>query len=154
MPHAAREPHRADRFFPSAAFEDLVTSTVMWMLFHRNAKTTVVPGGHDFVETCPECGRKARFKEVEITESYGAFFVDLVDDKERKYRCCECGDVFDLRDQPEHAPPAKSAKELASERALAEARQAAEVEQHRERATAKANRIEDELAELKKRMGR
>ena len=25
-------------------------------------------------ETCPECGRKARFDEVEITKSYGVFF--------------------------------------------------------------------------------
>jgi rubredoxin len=126
----------------------------MWMLFHRNAKTKVVRDGHSFVETCPECGRKARFDEVEISESYGVFFIDLVDDKERKYRCSVCGDVFDLRDEPVRAPPAKSAKELAHERAVAEARQPEEAEQRRERAVAKANRIEDELAELKKRLGR
>jgi rubredoxin len=126
----------------------------MWILFHRNAKTKVVRDGHSFVETCPECGRKARFDEVEISESYGVFFIDLVDDKERKYRCSVCGDVFDLRDEPVRAPPAKSAKELAHERAVAEARQSEETEQRRERAVAKANRIEDELAELKKRLGR
>lgn len=126
----------------------------MWMLFHRSAKTKVVRGGHSFVETCPECRREARFDEVEVSESYGVFFVDLVDDKERKYRCRPCGDVLDLRDEPVRAPPAKLAKELARERAIAEARQAEEAEQHRERAVAKANRIEDELAELKKRLGR
>jgi len=126
----------------------------MWMLFHRNAKTKVIRDGDSFIETCPECGRKARFDEVEVTESYGVFFVDLVDDKERKYRCSACGDVFDLRDEPERAPPAKSAAELARERAAAAARQAKEAEQRREQAAAKANRIEDELAELKKRLGR
>lgn len=125
----------------------------MWMLFHRNAKTKVVRDGRSFVETCPECGRKARFDEVEVSESYGVFFIDLIDDKERKYRCSACGDVFDLRDEPDQPPP-KSAKELARERAAASARQAAEAEQRRERAVAKANQIEDELAELKKRLGR
>jgi rubredoxin len=124
------------------------------MLFHRNAKTKVVRDGHSFVGSCPECGRNARFDEVEVSESYGVFFIDLVADKERKYRCSACGDVFDLRDEPVRTPPAKSAKELARERALAEARRAEEAEQRRERAVAKANRIEDELAELKKRLGR
>ena len=51
-------------------------------------------------------------------------------------------------------PPATSARELARQRAAAEARQAAEAEQHRAQAEARANRIEDELAELKKRLGR
>jgi len=126
----------------------------MWMLFHRNAKTKVVRDGHSFIETCPECGRKARFDEVEVSESYGVFFVDLVDDKERKYRCSACGDVFDLRDEPDRTPPAKSATELARDQAAAAARQAKEAQQRRDQAVAKANRIEDELAELKKRLGR
>jgi hypothetical protein len=89
------------------------------------------------------------------------FFVDLIDDSERKYRCGACGEVFDLRDEPPHAPPATSARELAAARAAAEAARAAAeaaraavIEQRRERAEAKANRIEDELAELKKRLGR
>jgi rubredoxin len=125
----------------------------MWLLFHRNAKTKVVRDGHSFIETCPECGRKARFDEVEVSESYGVFFIDLVGDKERKYRCSACGDVFDLRDVPDR-PPVKSAAELARERAVAEARQSVEAEQRRARLEAKANRIEDELAELKKRLGR
>jgi len=125
----------------------------MWLLFHRNAKTRVVRDGHSFIETCPECGRTARFDEVEVSESYGVFFVDLVGDKQRKYRCSVCGDVFDLQGEPDQ-PPAKSARELARDRAAAEARQAADAEQRRAQAEVKANRIEDELAELKKRLGR
>jgi len=66
-----------------------------------------------------ECSERAKFVEVEITESFGAFFVDLVGDKERAYRCGACGETFDLKDQaPAGAPdkpaqPAKSAAELA-----------------------------------------
>jgi len=125
----------------------------MWLLFHRNAKTRPVRGGDSFVETCPECGKRATFVEVEITESFGVFFVDLAGDKERAYRCGACGETFDLKDQstakapPKPARPAKSAAELARERELAE-------QQRRETARAKAVQIEDELAELKKRMGR
>ena len=125
----------------------------MWLLFHRNAKTQVVRGGKSFIETCPECRRKARFDEVEVTESFGLFFVDVVDDKERKYRCSACGDTFDLRDQPE-APPVKSPRELERERDEAEARRVDGERQRRQHAEAKANQVEDELAELKKRMGR
>jgi rubredoxin len=128
----------------------------MWLLFHRNVKTRVIRDGRSFLETCPACGRKTRFDEVEVSESYGVFFVDLVGDKERKYRCSGCGDVFDLRDEPDppDPPPAKSAQELARERAAAEARRAAQAEQRRTQAEARANRIEDELADLKKRLGR
>jgi hypothetical protein len=64
--------------------------------------------------------------------------------------------VFDLKDQPSSgasaksakaAPPAKSLAELEREQQLAE-------QQRREAAKAKAVQIEDELAALKKRLGR
>lgn len=127
----------------------------MWLLFHRNAKTRPVRGGESFVETCPECGKRATFVEVEVTESFGVFFVDLVGDKERAYRCGACGETFDLKDQAparatQPAPPArpvKSAAEFELEQVRAEL-------QRREAARAKATQIDDELAELKKRMGR
>jgi rubredoxin len=150
----------------------------MWLLVHRNAKIRLVAGGRSFLEVCPECGRKARFDEVEITKSYGVFFIDLIDDKERKYRCSACHEVFDLRDEPAPARPTASDEDRAAERA-ADARRAAEADRLQERARAqaaeakaaqvkaaqvkaaqaraaeaKAARIEDELAELKKRMGR
>ena len=128
----------------------------MWLLFHRNAKTRPVRDGHTFVDTCPECEQRARFVEVEISENFGMFFVDLVGDKQRAFRCGACGETFDLKDQLPAgttaapalpAPPQKSAKELERERAAAERERQATAE-------AKAVRIEDELAELKKRMGR
>ena len=128
----------------------------MWVPFHHKARTRIVTGGNSFLEVCPECGLTCRFDEVEISESIGAFFLDLFDHNERKYRCSGCQELFDLRDdaQPQPAraqPPARSASDTAARRARAEA---TEAEQRRAHAEARAIRIEDELAELKKRMGR
>lgn len=121
----------------------------MWLLFHRKAKTRAVRDGESFVETCPECGKRTTFQEVEVSESYGVFFVDVVGDKERAFRCGGCGEVFDLKDRapalPE--PPRKSLAELEREQRQLEERRTQAAEQ-------RAIRIEDELAELKKRMGR
>ena len=132
----------------------------MWLLFHRNAKTRPVRDGQTFVETCPECGQRARFCEVEISESFGMFFVNLVGDKERAFRCGACGETFDLKDRlPGGAtttPTLPAAPPAAPQRSAADverARRAAEREQQAA-ADAKAIRIEDELAELKKRTGR
>ena len=129
----------------------------MWLLFHHNAKTRVVKNGRTLVETCPECGKRARFDEVEVSESLGVFFIDVIEDSERKFRCSVCASVFDLRDQADRQPaakPAVSAQELERQRALEQARRLAAERRRSELAEAKANRIEDELAELKKRLGR
>jgi uncharacterized C2H2 Zn-finger protein len=112
----------------------------MWLLFHRNAKTRTVRDGETFVEDCPECGQRARFVEVEISENFGLFFVDVVGDKERAFRCSACGEVFDLKDQapaPPHAKPVVPAPVAKKPAPVID-----------------ENRIEDELAELKKRLGR
>lgn len=115
----------------------------MWLLFHRSGGTRVVSGGRTFVEECPTCERRTRFREIEVSEGFGLFFVDVVKDKERKFRCDECEDVFDLRDQPAQEAPPPKAKPLPQP----EPDRAAS----RERIAAK---IEDELAELKRRLGK
>jgi hypothetical protein len=125
----------------------------MWMLFHRKAGTKVVRGGESFVETCPECGKRATFHEVEVSESYGVFFVDVVGDKERAFKCGSCGETFDLKDRPQ-AAPSKSLDDLVEEARLEDQRRLALAEERQLKAEAKAVRIEDELAELKKRLGR
>ena len=53
------------------------------MLFHRRAGTKVVRGGQTFVERCPTCEKPTRFREIEVNESFGVWFVDVVGDKER-----------------------------------------------------------------------
>lgn len=110
-------------------------------------------GGRTLMEHCPTCDRTTRLHEVEVTEAVGVWFVDVVDDTERAFRCSECGETFDLREKsaaPANPPPKSGmarVEELAAEQrrrdAAASARRA-EVE----------TRIDDELAELKKRMGR
>ena len=121
----------------------------MWMLFHRRAGTKVVSGGQTFVERCPTCEKPTRFREIEVSESYGVFFVDVVGDKETKFRCDVCEDVFDLRDKPAALPAAKPRATIDKVEDLA-----AE-QRRRDEAKAKiATKIEDELAELKKRLGK
>jgi len=109
----------------------------MWLLFHRKAGTKVVPDGETLTERCPTCEKTTRFEEVEISEQLGVWFVDVVGDKQRAFRCRACGDTFELRDKPDERPaprppppPAPAPKQI------------------------DRTRIEDELAALKKRLGK
>lgn len=127
----------------------------MWLLFHRKAKTRAVPNGLRFTDTCPDCKLLTTFTEVEVTEKVGMFFVDVVDTTERAYRCASCDAVFDRQDDGEPvAPVTRSATQLARDAHALEQRRLAEVAEHRDTVARKAVRIEDELAELKKRLGR
>jgi hypothetical protein len=115
----------------------------MWLLFHRKAGTRVIVDGESFTAHCPTCEKTTRFQEIEISENYGVWFVDVVGDKERAYRCGSCGDVFDLRDRAE--------PELQIDRTEALAIEERRLDEQR---ASRAVRIEDELAELKRKMGR
>jgi DNA-directed RNA polymerase subunit RPC12/RpoP len=123
------------------------------LLFTSSGNTKVVRGGQSFVDDCPECGHRATFDEVEITESYGVFWIDVVSDTTRAFRCCRCGDTFDLKDASAAASPAPAAvaKPAPVAKPAAPAKSAKEIARERD---AKATQIEDELAELKRRMGR
>lgn len=134
----------------------------MWLLFHRNSKARVVRGGEQFVQDCPSCHSNARFFEVEVEENVGVWFVDIVGDTSRAFKCGACGDVFDAKGKPAtKTEPPTTAREIERDReiraleaelARREAERAAEA--RKEAAEAKANQIEDELALLKKRVGR
>jgi hypothetical protein len=117
----------------------------MWLLFHRKAGTRVVSGGTTFTDECPTCEKRTRFEEVEVSESVGVFFVDVAEDKQRKFRCRVCGDVFELRDVPDDVPAPKvdRTEQLAAEQRRRDAEKAKNAE-----------KIEDELAELKRKLGR
>ncbi|HEY5921265.1 MAG TPA: hypothetical protein VIV11_06325 [Kofleriaceae bacterium] len=129
----------------------------MWLLFHRKEGTKTVADGDSFVEECPTCEKRTRFVEVEISEKYGVWFVDVVKDVERAYRCTKCGDVFDLRDQlPSSASmdrtlPAAPAASTGMDRVE---QLAAEQRKREEARAAIETKLDDELAELKRRMGR
>jgi hypothetical protein len=123
----------------------------MWFLFHRKARTAVVRGGKTMVHECPTCERTTRFAEVEVTKKYGVWFVDVLDDKERAYRCTECGDTFDL---VEAAPqPAASSTGWARTEQLAAEQRRRDAFAASQRAAIET-RLDDELAALKKKMGR
>src|SRR5215813_11825847 len=88
----------------------------MWLLFHRSSGARCVPGGETLVEHCPTCDRVTKLDEVEVKESVGLFFVDVIGNKERAFRCRVCGDVFDRRDREVAKPVATlSPKQLAAE---------------------------------------
>jgi len=104
----------------------------------------------DDADRWPECGELATFHDVEVAESYGVFFVDVVKDRERAFACGACGELFDLKDTgiaAAAAAPTKARWERVEELA-AEQRRRDEEQRRRE------VQVEDELAELKKRMGR
>lgn len=129
----------------------------MWFLFHHKKGTKAVAGGRSFIEACPTCKRDTRFHDVEVSEKLGVWFVDVIGDTERAFRCGDCGDTFDLRDRSPAAsgPVARPATRTGMDRVEEMA-----AEQRRRDAAGKAKaaeistRIDDELAELKKRMGK
>lgn len=97
-------------------------------------------------QRCPECGVDTTFHEVEVTTSAGVFFVDLLSSTDRAYQCASCDDTFDVVDAPEKAPQ-KPARDLAAE-LLAERDQRAAM------AAERAASLDDELAALKRKLGK
>jgi hypothetical protein len=129
----------------------------MWLLFHRKGRTRRVAGGQKLRDHCPACRELVTFHEVEITTGYGVFFIDVIKDSERAFACGACNELFDWKDpSPVADREATRAAERAEAAAAARRQRLAEerAEERRQRAEARAVRIEDELAELKKRLGR
>ena len=120
----------------------------MWFLVHRKGQTKVVPNGQTFTEECPTCQKRTRFVEVAITSQYGVFFVlDMLKDEERAFRCCACGDMFDMKDTDASAAKPAAAKPAPTKPVV-------DVKPDREAVARIEKKIDDELAELKKKMGR
>ena len=127
----------------------------MWFLFTGKSRTKAVADGEVVREHCPVCKRTTEFVEVEVEHSAGLFFVDLMSDKSRQFYCRTCGETFE-RVLEEGAPaprqlpasaPAKSQRDRVEELAAEQRRRDAAKSQI-------AAKIDDELAELKRRMGR
>jgi len=119
-----------------------------WLL-HGSTKTRRVAGGRVLHQRCPECHSDTTFHEVEVTTSAGAFFIDVLSSTDRAFQCSACYETFDLKDTDEDKPsePVRPPRDLAAE-LLAEKRQ-------REAAVAaKSRQIDDELAALKRKLGK
>ena len=108
-----------------------------------------MPDGQTFTEECPSCQKRTRFVEVAIKSSYGLFFVlDVISDEERAFRCCACGETFDLKDDAPSAATTRPAAAKPTSKPIVELKPDRAAVERIER------KIDDELAELKKRMGR
>lgn len=128
------------------------------IIFGRKSKARRVPDGRFEKRRCPECGKTTVFREAIVENKYHVFFVvDLFDTESTKFACDACGSLMDLGDTQD---PELSASERAQADALA-AKQAQIAAKQRELAqrqrkadeTAKAKSVDDELAEMKKRLG-
>jgi hypothetical protein len=121
-------------------------------LFTGKSRTKAVAEAEVLREHCPVCKRTTDFIEIEVEHSAGVFFVDFLSDKERKFRCCRCGETFDRvieEDEVAAAPASRAATGMDRVEQLAA--------EQRKRDAAKARieaNLDDELAELKRRMGR
>lgn len=124
----------------------------MWLLFHQSKRTRAVAGGEQFVDTCPSCQQRATFVEVELEENVGLFFVDMIGDKQRAFRCSSCLDTFERKDdgdaagtEVDEALPAAPPKRVDAPRTP--------LDRRRLRARVIAEEIEAELLAIKSRLG-
>jgi hypothetical protein len=118
----------------------------MWVLFHSSSKTRAVKDGERFEETCPQCKDHAVFIEVEIEDNVGLFFVDVMGDKRRAYRCTSCSATFDRKDDAPALPT--PVRELPKAVPALGAR----ATKRQEAARKIAREIEDELVAIKARL--
>jgi transposase-like protein len=127
----------------------------VWFLFTGKSRTKRVADGESLREHCPVCKRTTLFVEVEVEHAAGLFFIDLISDKEHKFACTGCGETFDRvleagASAPKQLPaaaPVKTQRQRVEELAAEQRRRDASKAQI-------AAKIDDELAELKRRMGR
>jgi len=127
----------------------------VWLLFHRRAGAQVVKDGQVLTEHCPTCEKTTRFDEIETSESFGIWFVDVVGDKQRAFRCRACGDTFDLRDVPDEPDEEPAPQPKPKPRQIDRTEQLALEQRTRDAERAqRASKIEDELAALKKKLGK
>jgi hypothetical protein len=130
-----------------------------WLGTSRSTRR--IKGGRKQRAFCPDCGEETTFVEVEIEEKLQMFsMLDLLEDKERGFRCLECdlvGQIGEVDKLPagtlEDLSPAATER---LERARA-AENLARAERDRERRErerlAREVRADQELAVLKARMG-
>ncbi|HEY4239059.1 MAG TPA: hypothetical protein VGM88_04560 [Kofleriaceae bacterium] len=103
-------------------------------------KVKRVRGGKAIQRRCPACKQETTMHEVEITTSAGVFFIDVLKSTDRAFQCDACDETFDLKDE-------KPARDMAAELL-------AEREERALEAKAKSKSIDDELAAMKRKLGK
>ncbi len=142
----------------------------MWLIGGRNQRVRTVKDGKSFLSRCPTCDEVATFREVAVSTSYHVFFVDLFDDAETGVRCSACKGAFTGEDAIaiiDLAEPATEEERVAFEertmarykeefeaRARAKRREELRLQNLEKQRLAGEAAIDDELAALKRRLGK
>jgi predicted RNA-binding Zn-ribbon protein involved in translation (DUF1610 family) len=128
------------------------------IVFGRKCKARLVPDGRFEKRRCPECGKTAVFREALIKSTYHVFWaLELFDSESTKYCCDKCSSTMDLEDTLDPELTEKERVQLeaiaAKEAKLDAKRRELDDKKAREREAAKAKSVEDELAQMKKKLG-
>ena len=124
----------------------------------NSKKVKKVPDGRVERRKCPHCGKTTNFREVLITSKWSAYVVvKLWSSETTAFRCDSCDEVVDLDDTEDPELTAKEKKQQAAleekqKRVDAKAAEAARV-QAKVEAERQEQAIDDELAQMKKKLG-
>lgn len=122
----------------------------MIFLLGRKTKYRPLADGGRVRRRCPECGADGEIVACERVQTYEAYFVNLFDTRKTVWVCTSCKEEVDVGEQlPPGEEDRRRAELAASERARAARRQ-----QLADKAEAVKQRVEDELAALKAKLGR
>lgn len=129
---------------------------VVW--FGWKSKARRVPDGELHRRKCPECEKTTVFREAVAKREYTAYhFVKLWESEKTVFACDACGEVMELEDTLEPDLSRRERAKLEKARLARERAEAAKREEARKRLEAQeqaqARAIEDELADMKKRLG-
>ena len=130
----------------------------MFIWWGKKGKTRRVVDGNFEKRKCPECGKTAVFREMLVKSEVSVFsVVKLWDSESTQYACDRCGSVMDLDDTEEPELSAREQEKLEKEqaKALEAAQKKREAREARWKAEEEARdeQIDDEIAEMKKRLG-
>jgi len=140
----------------------LLCLAMPFLLFGQKGKARRVPDGQFEKRRCPECGKTTVFRECVVEKTYTAYrVINLWKSESTQFSCDACGALMDLDDTE---PAELSAREQAQQQAIEAKRAAVEakrtkVEAKREQARSlkeaaeREQSIDDELAEMRSRLG-
>lgn len=130
----------------------------MFVWWNKKGKARRVEDGDFEKRKCPECGKTAVFREVLVKSEVSVFsVVKLWDSEATKYACDRCGSIMDLDDTEDPELTAREQKRLEKQqaKALEDAQKKREAREARWKAeeVAREEQIDDEIADMKKRLG-
>lgn len=126
----------------------------MLLLLGRKTKYRPLASGGRVRRTCPECGQDAEIVECERVHTYQVFFVGVLDTNETVWVCRECREEVEVAESLSPGEDDRRRAALAAEQARLEQSRAQRRQLLAEKADAVKQRVEDELAALKAKLGR